>query len=114
MLYLVKSRQEAGVQITVITTEPDSAIYGNADVLYGLIKMMRESGIVVKTKEEVEERFAIVDDELVWHGGVNLLGKEDMWDNLMRIRNKQVASELLEIAFGSNDEDDKEKSEDIQ
>ena len=109
LLYLVKSRQEAGVHITVITTEPDSVIYGNADVLYGLVDLMRESGITVQTKDEVEERFAVIDDELVWHGGVNLLGKEDMWDNLMRIRNKQVAAELLEIIFGSNVENDMEK-----
>lgn len=102
LLYLVKSRQEAGVQITVITTEPESAIYGNADVLYGLIDMMKNAGITVQIKEEVEERFAVIDGELVWHGGVNLLRKEDMWDNLMRIKNVQVAAELLEIAFGNN------------
>lgn len=27
-------------------------------------------------------------------------GKEDAWDNLMRIKNNQVAAELLEIALG--------------
>ena len=43
--------------------------------------------------------FAIIDDELVWHGGMNLLGKEDAWDNLMRIKSNQVAAELLEIAL---------------
>ena len=31
---------------------------------------------------------------------MNLLGKEDAWDNLMRIKNNQVAAELLEIALG--------------
>lgn len=52
------------------------------------------------TKSEVEECFAVIDDELVWHGGMNLLGKADVWDNLMRIRDYQVAAELLEIALG--------------
>jgi hypothetical protein len=60
---------------------------------------MRESGIQVIVKEDVIEHFAIIDDELVWHGGMNLLGKEDVWDNLMRIRSDQVAAELLEIAL---------------
>lgn len=31
---------------------------------------------------------------------MNLLGKVDVWDNLMRIRNHQAATELLEIALG--------------
>ena len=34
------------------------------------------------------------------HGGMNLLGKEDVWDNLMRIKNPEVAAELLEIELG--------------
>ena len=29
---------------------------------------------------------------------MSLLGKEDAWDNLMRIKSAQVAAELLEIA----------------
>jgi hypothetical protein len=32
---------------------------------------------------------------------MNLLGKEDAWDNLMRIRNPEVAAELIEIALVS-------------
>lgn len=51
------------------------------------------------TKEDVPEHFAVIDHELVWHGGMNLLGKEDAWDNLMRVRSAQVAEELLEIAL---------------
>ena len=53
----------------------------------------------VIVRDEVTEHFAIIDDELVWHGGMNLLGREDAWDNLMRIRSFQVAEELLEIAL---------------
>ncbi len=61
---------------------------------------MQQVGITVVTKAEVEERFAVIDEELVWHGGMNLPGKVDVWDNLMRIKNHQVAAELLEIALG--------------
>ena len=41
----------------------------------------------------------IDDSNIVWHGGMNLLGRDDAWDNLMRIKSKKVAAELLEIAF---------------
>lgn len=61
-------------------------------------------GINVVIKTEVEERFAVIGDELVWHGGMNLLGKVDIWDNLMRIKNYQVAAELLEISLGATEE----------
>ena len=101
LLSLVKERQEKGVNVTVITTDPEEVVYGSADVCYELIREMQQVGINVVTKAEVEERFAVIDEELVWHGGMNLLGKVDVWDNLMRIKNHQVAAELLEIALGA-------------
>ena len=97
--YLVKTRQEAGMTVTVITSEPQNIAYGSPEFYQRLIQKMKESGIHVIVKEEVIEHFAIIDDELVWHGGMNLLGKEDAWDNLMRIKSDQVAAELLEIAL---------------
>ena len=30
---------------------------------------------------------------------MNFLGRDDAWDNLMRIKSEKVAAELLEIAF---------------
>lgn len=104
LLFLVKGRQETGVKVTVITTDPEDVVYGNPDVRYELISKMQWIGINVVTKAEVEERFAVIDDELVWHGGMNLLGKVDSWDNLMRIKEHQVAAELLEIALGVTSE----------
>lgn len=99
LLLLVKGRQEKGVKVTVITTDPEEVVYGSADVCCELIREMQQVGINVVTKAEVEERFAVIDEELVWHGGMNLLGKVDVWDNLMRIKNHQVAAELLEIVL---------------
>ena len=98
-IYLTKPRQEAGIEVTVITTEPESISYGSADFCFSLIENMQLGGIHVISREEVMEHFAIIDDELVWHGGMNLLGKEDAWDNLIRIKSPQAAAELLEIAL---------------
>lgn len=103
-LLLITKRQEVGVKVTVITTDPEDITYGKSDVCYELIRAMQLVGINVITRTEVEECFAIIDDEIVWHGGMNLLGKADVWDNLMRIRNSQVATELLEIALGCSEE----------
>ena len=35
---------------------------------------------------KAEERFAVIDDE-VYGMGMNLLGKIDIWDNLIHIKN---------------------------
>ena len=100
MIYVTKQRVEAGCKITIITINPEGTTYGSSAHYYEMVKQMEESGIQVILKDEVNECFAIIDDELVWHGGMNLLGKEDVWDNLMRIKSASVAEELLELALG--------------
>ena len=41
------------------------------------------------------------DNEIVWYGSMNLLSIEDAEDNIMRVKSKNIAAELLEITFGS-------------
>ena len=96
---LVKSRQEAGVSVTVITLDPDAEGYENTIERHILIDEMKNNGIYVRTTEDESEHYAVIDHEIVWHGGINLLGKEDAWDNLIRVRNRQAAAELLEISY---------------
>ena len=50
--------------------------------------------------EEPYEHFAIVDDEIVWYGSMNLLSRAKIDDNLMRVKSKDAAQELLEMTFG--------------
>ena len=97
--YLMKSRQEAGVRVAVITLDPEQILYGSTDFCQSLIRLLKENGIEVIVRNELPEHFAVIDNELVWHGGMNLLGKEDFWDNLMRIKSADVAAELLELTM---------------
>jgi len=48
----------------------------------------------------MHEHFAIIDDEIVWYGSMNLLSRAKVDDNLMRVKSKDVAQELLEMTFG--------------
>ena len=99
LIYIMRARQEAGVKVIVLTVDADRISMGSSGTHGRLLKELNDAGIHTEVREEIEECFAVVDDELVWHGGANLLGKEDVWDNLIRVRNPQIAAELLEIAW---------------
>ncbi len=62
---------------------------------------MKNAGINVVNSKNDAEHFAVIDDLIVWHGGLNLLGKKDSWDNLIRVKDVNAAAELKEIAFNS-------------
>ena len=96
---IVKTRQEAGVTVTVITLDPEAEGYESTIERHILIDEMRKSGIFVRVTADEGEHYAVIDREIVWHGGINLLGKEDAWDNLIRIKNKQAVEELIEISY---------------
>lgn len=98
IIELLKPRQEAGVEVTVITQSPDEVGYGDIIDIYYMHDEMRRAGFYVRIKENENEHFAVIDRHIVWHGGMNLLGKADAWDNLIRLESEQAAEELLELA----------------
>lgn len=101
IIYITKQQVEAGCKIIVITIDPEKMSFGSINDYHEMINQMKVSGIQVVIKDEVDEHFAVIDEELVWHGGMNLLGKEDVWDNLIRIKSAVVAEELMELSFGN-------------
>ena len=104
MIELVLPRLESGVKITIITLDPEKIHFGDSSTIHRMIEMLKKEGIVVQTTGSESEHFAVFDKKLVWHGGMNLLGHIDAWDNLMRIESPQAAEELLEMAFQAFDE----------
>ena len=66
------------------------------------MKTCVKAGFYIKTVEESCERFAVIDQEVVWYGNINLLAKDKVDDSIMRVLSKEIASELMEITFGDN------------
>ena len=102
LINLLKEKQMSGVQITIVTWAPDSYRFGDAAYWMQLHEDMRQAGFYIKTVEESCERFAVIDQEVVWYGNINLLAKDKVDDSIMRILSKEIASELMEITFGDN------------
>ena len=96
----MKPLQERGVKITVLTWNPDSYNFGNPIHKMEMIRTLNEAGIEVVLKEENCLHFAVIDNSVVWYGSLNLLGKEDVEDNIMRIESDEIAAELFELSFG--------------
>ena len=99
LIDLLKEKQVSGVEVTIVTWEPDSYGYGNSEFWMQLHEDMRQAGFYIKTVEESCEHFAIIDQEVVWYGNMNLLGKEKIEDSMMRVKSKEIAAELMQLTF---------------
>ena len=103
LINMLKEKQALGVQITIVTWTPDSYGFGDAAYWMQLHEDMRKSGFYIKTVEESCERFAVIDQEVVWYGNINLLAKTKVDDSIMRVLSNEIAGELMKITFGNND-----------
>ena len=104
IINILGKRRELGVKVTIVTWHPDAYKYGKDDVRMELMERLRKAGFEIRLVEESCEHYAVIDNEIVWYGSVNLLSKEDAEDNLMRVCSKDIAAELLEMTFGSEAE----------
>ena len=98
----LKNKQSLGVNITIMTYEPDAYRFGDPAYWMQLHEDIKQAGFYIKTVDETYEHFAIIDQEIVWYGNMNLLGKSTVEDSMMRIQEKTIAAELMELAFGNS------------
>jgi superfamily II DNA or RNA helicase len=85
----------AKAKVTVITRPPES--YPNKDMarITACIATLTNSGVIVKTKENIHQKFAVIDQRLVWYGSINLLSYGSAEESIMRIESLSIAGELL-------------------
>ena len=74
-----------GIEIVVYTKEE------NDDTV-----RLKQQGIDVISNEQLSLHSAIIDKSLIWYGSVNILGYHSGEDNLIRFKNSEIATSLLE------------------
>ncbi|MBR5394322.1 MAG: DEAD/DEAH box helicase family protein [Bacteroidaceae bacterium] len=57
---------------------------------------LKNQGISVMIKEHLSLHAAIIDKSIIWYGSVNILGFHSVEDNLIRFKNPEIATSLLE------------------
>lgn len=98
-LDLIKNRQLTGVSVNVITLPAEDYPKNRIEMTRQLLEALIRSGVYVSVKSGLHEHFAVIDQEIVWYGSLNLLSRGKDNDSLMRVQSVEIAAELLEIGF---------------
>jgi hypothetical protein len=61
-----------------------------------LNEMVERSDINVKIKEDLNSKFAVIDDSLVWYGNINFLNYNSEDSTALRFESTKTAKELLD------------------
>jgi superfamily II DNA or RNA helicase len=82
-------------KITVVTKPPSNYNEADRKKIEECISLLTSSNIKVKTKDRIHQKFAVLDQHIVWYGSINLLSYGKSEESIMRIDNADIAGELL-------------------
>jgi len=85
----------AKAKATVITRSLENYPEKDKSRIATCITTLTNSGITVKTKDNIHQKFAVIDTRLVWYGSINLLSYGSAEESIMRIESMSIACELL-------------------
>ena len=85
----------AKAKITVITRPPEGYPEKDRARISACISTLSSRGITVKTKDNIHQKFAVIDQRLVWYGSINLLSYGFAEESIMRIESMSIAGELI-------------------
>jgi len=82
---IIRERLLRGVKVRIVTKPPSEQ--GGAlgkSALNEIFAAMEEMGIVVDFRARMHEKFAIIDNTVIWHGSLNILSHRDTTESMIR------------------------------
>lgn len=93
LLPLLQSTVSRGVEITVHTNDDDA----RRSEIAAVVDALQSAGAEVILHKDLQQRYAVLDERIVWYGNVDLLafGRRDT--DVLRFENADIAGELLSL-----------------
>ncbi len=100
MVKILKPLYDTDVNITIITKPIHQYKEKDRTRIASAHELISASGIELIEKEEVYQKYAVIDNSIVWFGSIDLLGYGNSQESMLRLFSKELALELYrEIAF---------------
>ena len=84
------------VHLTVITGGESSLKPEAWEKVSNAVKTLEDAGATVILQPKVYQRYAVIDKNILWYGGINFLGFEKAGHGAMRLCSTELAKELLD------------------
>jgi superfamily II DNA or RNA helicase len=97
MMQLLKSALDNGVKVVVITRPIEDFKDKDKVVIQGNLDVMIEAGVKIVFRSKIHQKFAVMDQRIVWYGSINLLSFGNAEESIMRLESPNIACELLRI-----------------
>lgn len=91
---LLRHAINRGVLVRLVTRPPGDQGGVLEDGLPQTVSSIREIGIAVDHRARMHEKIALIDDEILWHGSLNILSHRDTSESMLRIRSPSACAQV--------------------
>lgn len=84
------------VKVTVVTRPAEDFQNKDLTAWKEATQQIETAGIHMVFKSNIHQKFAIIDQKIVWYGSINLLSYGSAEESMMRIESNKIAFELME------------------
>ncbi len=94
MTKYLKAALDKKIRVFIVTRPKEDFTKDHATIQRAL-DLLTDSGARVIFKSNIHQKFAIMDQKIVWYGSINLLSYGRAQESIMRIESSNIANELM-------------------
>ena len=83
------------VKVIILTRPPEDYREKDRLLLKHALDILKKEGINLLFKSNIHQKFAVIDQRIVWYGSINLLSFGSAEESIMRLESSNIANELL-------------------
>lgn len=100
MLPTLEAAVAKRISVVVVTRPADTYKEKDRLVLEETLFSLQTSGVRLVFRANIHQKFAVIDQRVVWYGSINLLSYGSAQESLMRLASPNIAQELLKVISG--------------
>ena len=101
MIKHLKTSIANNIRVIVVTRPKEDYKPKDHATLQRTLGLLTDNGVSVVFKSNIHQKFAIMDQKVVWYGSINLLSYGSAQESIMRIESSNIANELAKSIEGA-------------
>jgi len=95
MIQHLKTALDKKTRVTVVTRPVEDFNTKDRTSLKRVLDLLKDKDIKIVFKSNIHQKFAVLDQKIVWYGSINLLSYGIAQESIMRIESVNIAFELI-------------------
>jgi len=91
----LKMALEKKVRVLIITRPKEDFKPNDQATIQRTLDLLTDCGASIVFKSNIHQKFAVMDQKVVWYGSINLLSYGSAQESIMRIESANIANELV-------------------